>query len=411
MAALVLVVLVALPRCAAGQIDVSGRWHFHQTDSSFLVTSERAMTLTQSGSVVSVEQPAAYTAGVIDPGTGALHLDGSGQCVDFFIGQVTVIPWTIDAVVAADGQSMTGTFHESIQPTRSCFLIDGTVQAERVPELCGNGVVDAGEVCDGGLSGDACCSVFCTPIEAGTLCAADGGCGSSTCDGAGACVAHPSPAGTLCRLASGACDTPELCDGASTDCPPPSSPTQPDVDGDGIWDPCDSCVAALEDTTARFGSFTGTSAARAFVQLSGRVRLPAGEGLTDPSQTWKFIQLTGSNLPSGFGASVPPGLWNASAGRGWMRRGDRWLFRSAQPVDGIVSRMTIAPVAGDPNAYLVRIRTPRATFSPYKPQLPLSLEIILDGYGPSTQCGQATLSARGGPSPACTEHGPVLSCR
>jgi hypothetical protein len=52
---------------------------------------------------------------------------------------------------------------------------------------CGNGVVDAGEACDGG----ACCS--------------------STCQLLGA--------GTLCRAANGSCDAAETCTGGSPFCP------------------------------------------------------------------------------------------------------------------------------------------------------------------------------------------------
>jgi len=406
--------LAWMPGGAAAQIDVSGRWHFQLIDTLFEQTTDRVMTLTQSGSAVTVAAPAPYTGGVIDPLTGVLHLDGGGGCVDYSTFQFFPVPWSIDATVAADGLSMTGSFAESIQPTRSCFLLDGSLQGDRLPESCGDAVVDAGEACDAGAAGSACCTAYCTPVAAGAYCAAATACGTSACDGAGACVATPKSVNTLCRFASGPCDTPELCDGTSTECPPPSSPTQPDGDGDGVLDPCDDCVGQpLEQPMIRLGRFAGTAGAHDFINLSARVRLAPGATLPDPWGTWKLVEVHGQNPGSGFYVQVPGGAWDPALGYGWTRRGSRWLFRSTAPASGAVSRMTIAPVANDPGAYLVRITTPRAALAMLAPQPPLSMELIIDGLGPSTKCGQATFSAPGGAAPACKalSRGGVLSCR
>jgi hypothetical protein len=75
--------------------------------------------------------------------------------------------------------------------------------------------------------------------------------------------------------------------------------------------------------------------------------------------------------------------------------------------------MSIVPLADEPGAYQVRISTQHAALSALAPQPPLALEVIVDGLGPSTQCGQATFSAPGGAEPACRPvgRGGVLSCR
>jgi uncharacterized delta-60 repeat protein len=65
------------------------------------------------------------------------------------------------------------------------------------PTGCGNDIVTAGEDCEVGVSGPACCTASCTFKSAGTSCAVSGGsvCGVPECDGAGTCedVLKPSP--------------------------------------------------------------------------------------------------------------------------------------------------------------------------------------------------------------------------
>lgn len=92
--------------------------------------------------------------------------------------------------------------------------------------LCGDGLIDPGEVCDAGaLNGrhGSCCSFDCQQVRgAGETCrAARGACDAAeTCDGlAGICPADAKvPADTVCRPASGPCDLPETCDGIENDC-------------------------------------------------------------------------------------------------------------------------------------------------------------------------------------------------
>lgn len=118
---------------------------------------------------------------------------------------------------------------------------------------CGNAVIDAGEQCDLGLSTGAtgaCCAPSClhrpssyacrpaasacdlaeqctgaSPIcpanafaPSGTACDSDV-CSTDACNGAGTCVVAPTNPGVVCRAAAGGCDTPEHCNGTSSQCP------------------------------------------------------------------------------------------------------------------------------------------------------------------------------------------------
>ena len=319
-----------------------------------------------------------------------------------------------DGTAAADGSTFTGTFEESVQPTRSCLLVGGSLEGARLPATCGNGAVDAGEICDGGVTGDACCTEFCTSRAAGTSCPSDGGaCGTSACDGAGACAHMPRAAGTLCRLPTDACDTAEVCDGVSTACPPPARPTEPDLDDDGVLDPCDDCVGQpIEEPRLRLGRFS-VGAGRDFVKLRARVRLAPGAVLPDPPTTWKLVELRDANDAPVLYAQVPGGLWNPALGIGWRGHGGRWTFRTREPIIGHLSAMRIVQSRDDPAVYEVRVTTPRATLIDAVPVPPLDLELILDGFGPSTRCGQRRLNGPGAPAPSCAPITPdgVLICR
>jgi outer membrane protein assembly factor BamB len=83
----------------------------------------------------------------------------------------------------------------------------------RAYSLCPNGMLDAGEQCDGGDATTDCCSDTCTFEPAGLGCGIDDGnpCTGAACDGAGTCVmsnldAAPCDDGDVCT-ANDACQT------------------------------------------------------------------------------------------------------------------------------------------------------------------------------------------------------------
>jgi hypothetical protein len=407
-----LVVLALSAGIATAQIDVTGRWHVTMHEGSFGVDLERSLTLTQSGATVTVAQPSPYSGGTIDPVTGALHLDGVGYCGDPFGGSPPVaVPWTLDVVVSPDGMTFAGTSHESMQPTRACLLVSGPTEGVKLPETCGNGVVDPGEVCDGGLSGSACCTEFCTARPAGWFCSATGPCvQSGDCDGAGACVPQPKPAGTLCRFPNDACDTAEFCDGIATTCPPPYTPTEPDVDGDGILEPCDNCVGpALESVRLRVGRL-GVGPTKDFISLRARVH---AADLPNVLSQRKLVEMRGADGVAVFYDHVPGGPYEL--GGGWRRRGDVYSYKNAEPEGGLVDSMRIAPVRGRPGVWDVRVKTSHAILSDDVPVPPLTLRLILDGLGSTTsaRCGELQFGGPGAPSPSCSAPNArgLMTCR
>ena len=91
-------------------------------------------------------------------------------------------------------------------------------------QVCGNGVVEAGEACDdGNTNAGDCCDGACAIEAAGTTCrAAAGTCDLlETCDGVlPVCPADQfRAAGDVCRAAADLCDEPEVCSGQGAACP------------------------------------------------------------------------------------------------------------------------------------------------------------------------------------------------
>jgi hypothetical protein len=92
-----------------------------------------------------------------------------------------------------------------------------TITATVPPQVCGNGVVEGTEQCDGG----ACCSNDCTFASAGTTCGGSAAACDAldTCNGSGGCVDRIDPVGTVCASANGICDPADTCDGVNRTCP------------------------------------------------------------------------------------------------------------------------------------------------------------------------------------------------
>ena len=97
--------------------------------------------------------------------------------------------------------------------------------------ICGDGTLEGFETCEsagpGGLFADCCSPVSCRPYrqsEAHACRDADGACDApELCDGAALSCPPPGPPralGYVCRGSAGGCDDPEVCNGSAVTCPP-----------------------------------------------------------------------------------------------------------------------------------------------------------------------------------------------
>jgi hypothetical protein len=87
-------------------------------------------------------------------------------------------------------------------------------------QVCGNGIVEGTEQCDGGI----CCTANCTFVAAGSVVCrpSAGACDvAESCNGTGVnCPADGfASAATVCRPSAGVCDVGENCTGSGADCP------------------------------------------------------------------------------------------------------------------------------------------------------------------------------------------------
>ncbi|MCH7708759.1 MAG: hypothetical protein IH884_09715 [Myxococcales bacterium] len=171
----------------------------------------------------------ANSALLVEEYTAALDATGSVE-IPFTLSD-TDPDGGIGHIVAAlrDGSGLTG-------PVSNAFVL------ELVPSNCGDGVPEGGEQCDDGNTEDGdCCSSACQFETAGTICGPGDACiGSSSCDGAGACLAG----------APVICDDGQFCNGAES-CDIVSgcqAGTPPTLD-DGIGCTVDACDEASDSVT------------------------------------------------------------------------------------------------------------------------------------------------------------------
>ncbi|MEK6967249.1 MAG: dockerin type I domain-containing protein [Nanoarchaeota archaeon] len=175
------------------------------------------------------------------------------------------------------------------------FIIKSTV--------CGNGIIESGEQCDGG----ACCSAFCTFRIAGTVCRAS----TAACDPTEACAgssaACPSDINT-CRSATcgnAICEPgeKEVC----TVCPDPTDPTcttsctpgsclKDCETSTGLKSPCGSLgdvdldgFVTSKDSLLVLNYVAGKAPLSAQQKINADVASPAGVDSTDASQILRFV--------------------------------------------------------------------------------------------------------------------------
>ncbi len=141
-----------------------------------------------------------------------------------FNGMNSSGPWTISLVDNANldtGSLVHWSLHLTQPGAGPCANI----------AICGNGVVESGEECDGG----ACCTPNCTFVSAGTVCHPSAGdCDvAESCSGSSAtCPPDAFSSGNVCRPSTGPCDPAESCSGNGPNCPP-NVVTTSCVSGDG----------------------------------------------------------------------------------------------------------------------------------------------------------------------------------
>jgi cysteine-rich repeat protein len=188
---------------ARADIDATGNWLVTVTDFGNLQFTEDWV---QAGPVLVIDGD----TGTIDPQTGVFYVAFPPNPLDPCSGG------SVGGTVAPDGQTFTAAFGVcGDTPTLCCALHPGgnvffNAIGTRIPDNCGNGVVDPGEACDDGNNnpGDGCdplCHVetcytcsgapsMCTPAPAGSAC--DCGfpvCTNYACNGAGSCVSTGPP--------------------------------------------------------------------------------------------------------------------------------------------------------------------------------------------------------------------------
>ena len=138
---------------------------------------------------------------------GFLHDNGGGctgnKCADggFMMSESGGIGWS----------SCSRAEYQRALPAAPCLTHDSNAQNPYA--TCGDGHVDyyRGEECDPGSDVDPGCNAQTCKLLPGKCSSGD-----LCCTGAGSTV---SPAGTVCRAATGDCDLQDVCDGVSSKCP------------------------------------------------------------------------------------------------------------------------------------------------------------------------------------------------
>jgi hypothetical protein len=115
------------------------------------------------------------------------------------------------------GSSLTclpGSLMQGSSLNTSCIKPPNISQRILSLQMCGNGIVEAGEECDPGLaSNSTCCDQTTCKFRTGAVCdPSNSACCTDSCQLASA--------GQVCRPAKDAqCDFPESCTGTSAECP------------------------------------------------------------------------------------------------------------------------------------------------------------------------------------------------
>jgi cysteine-rich repeat protein len=438
----VTIVSLVVAQHARADIDLTGGWDFAP---NVIAPTTLPMTIVQSGTSLSVDVNTGVTAtGTVVPATGSFSVATTAPtCMNF----------TLQGNTTDGGNTLTGigTVDVGVQGGL-CTPVSITFTATRVP--CGNGVIDSGEGCDDGNRHDGdCCSSTCTPDPFGTRCAGSGeACIVNACDGAGVCAHVLLPGGTICRASiDTTCDVAEVCDGVSEACPPdqvrpagtvcrpstaacdstevctgrspvcPPDVTPPDIDGDGVPDPCDACPTGLPASKAQLhiGTYDGGGANDKLKVLEKLPVSSAAAAFLDPIATGMVLLVADPSDAGALSVIVPPGTYDDVSRQGWTvshtGHGSTtlWKFRSVDPSLPVAKARVRLSLDGPPEVQF-QASGSRRSFAVTRPALPLRLRVVLDPpASTSVACGEASFGVPGSPAPRCAlrSHDALLSCR
>lgn len=107
-------------------------------------------------------------------------------------------------------------FNAYVDSSLTCLLNKPTTKWGEDP-ICGNGFVEAGEVCDCGQADctgvDNCCNGSTCQLKSTAACSSRDACCTSSCQ------LRSASENFICRAATSSCDLAEVCDGVSASCP------------------------------------------------------------------------------------------------------------------------------------------------------------------------------------------------
>jgi uncharacterized delta-60 repeat protein len=272
---------------------------------------------------------------------------------------------------------------------------------------CGNGLVDAGEACDGGalIDGD-CCSSTCTLLPAATACRplADTCDVADVCDGASAaCPDVRLPDGD----GDGVCDLHDLC-------PVEPDPGQQDGDSDGLGDACDPCTNGVTvlKPKVRITNFVTGPGDDTF-SFNGVLDFASAPVLDPVARGARVILEDGDGVR--FDVDVPPGAYNPTTRTGWLPNGagTAFTYRTTSSLGGVIDKLKLSRTASKPDVVKFAMSGKKGSAAANAVVAPLSAIVVLDAPTAATgECGEIAFPGPA-PAPSCAlnRSGSTLSCK
>jgi cysteine-rich repeat protein len=208
----------------------SGLWAFRARPHG--ITTGAPLTPQRDGFIGTSASTIFGVGGWLNSNTGGAQIRFvlDGNAIDFADSMVTSIHKFFGVIDTAGFAAFEVVETEGTVEDQEFIFADDFTIGTPVVAGCGNGTIEAGELCDDGnlLNGD-CCSSTCRFEQAGGLCPDGQFCnGEETCDGAGACMVGPP---VDCSDGVGCTD--DVCDELSASCT--STPNDFNCSDDGLF--------------------------------------------------------------------------------------------------------------------------------------------------------------------------------